>query len=88
MTNNGETMRQLTLDGLGVSRLGMFHVHEDIKAGKLVELLADYNAGDAEDISIIFSNQCHLPLRVRAFIDFFVEKLTSVILENGGIEKL
>ncbi|MYM68639.1 LysR family transcriptional regulator [Pseudoduganella sp. FT55W] len=75
MTNNGETMRQLTLDGLGVSRLGMFHVYEDIKAGRLVELLANYNAGDVEDINIIFSSQRHLPLRVRAFIDFMVEKL-------------
>ncbi|MFZ6677773.1 LysR substrate-binding domain-containing protein [Undibacterium sp. Tian12W] len=86
MTNNGETMRQLTLEGMGVSRLGMFHVYEDIKSGRLIELLADYNAGDVEDINIIFSSQRHLPARVRAFIDFFVEKLSPIILESGGVE--
>ncbi len=85
LTNYGETMRQLTLDGLGVSRLGMFHVFDDIQRGRLVELLPDYNAGDIEDVNIIFSNQRHMPQRVRAFIDFAVEKLVPVLQGSGGV---
>ena len=38
LTNNGETLRQLTLQGLGISRLGRFHVYDDIQRGALVEL--------------------------------------------------
>ena len=85
LTNNGETMRQLTLDGLGISRLGMFHVHEDIQAGRLVELLPEFNAGDIEEVSVIFTSQRHMPQRVRAFIDFAVEKLAPLLEATGGV---
>jgi DNA-binding transcriptional LysR family regulator len=87
LTNNGETMRQLTLDGLGISRLGMFHVHDDVQSGRLVELLPQYNPGDIEEVSIIFSNQRHMPQRVRAFIDFAVEKLVPVLAAKGDVQK-
>lgn len=83
-TNNGETMRQLTLQGLGISRLGMFHVFDDIQRGDLVELLPQYNAGDFEEISIIYLNQKHIPPRVRAFIDFVDERLSSVLAVKGA----
>lgn len=82
-TNNGETMRQLTLQGLGISRLGMFHVYDDIQRGDLVELLPQYNAGDVEEINIIFLNQKHIPPRIRAFIDFVVERLAPVLEQRG-----
>jgi len=86
LTNNGETMRQLTLDGLGISRLGMFHVFDDLKAGRLVELLPEYNAGDIEDITIIFPNQRHMPQRTRTFIDFAVENLEPLLRATGDVK--
>lgn len=79
LTNNGETMRQLTLDGLGISRLATFHIGADLQAGRLIELLADYNPGDTEEITAIFSNQRYMPQRVRVFIDFLVEKLAPAL---------
>jgi DNA-binding transcriptional LysR family regulator len=79
LTNNGETMRQMTINGLGISRLGMFHIAEDVKAGRLVELLADFNAGDTEDITAIFNNQRYMPQRVRVFIDFLVERIGPLL---------
>lgn len=85
LTNNGETMRQLTVDGLGISRLGMFHVYDDIQAGRLVELLPAYNAGDIEEVSVIFANQRHMPQRVRAFIDFAVDKLVPLLDAKGDV---
>lgn len=85
LTNNGETMRQLTIQGLGISRLGLFHVAEDLRRGTLVELLADHNAGDLEEINLIFLNQKHIPPRVRAFIDFAVDRIAPVLAENGGL---
>lgn len=83
-TNNGETMRQLTLQGLGVSRLGMFHVFDDIQRGDLVELLPAYNAGDIEEVTLIYLNQKHVPPRIRAFIDFAVDRLAPVLAMKGG----
>lgn len=75
LTNNGETMRELTLAGLGISRMGMFHVGPDIRAGRLVEILKEYNPGDIEEIHVIYNSQRYMPGRVRLFIDFLVEKL-------------
>jgi DNA-binding transcriptional LysR family regulator len=79
LANNGETMRQLTLDGLGISRLAMFHVAADLQAGRLVELLADYNPGDTEEVTAIFSSQRYMPLRVRVFIDFLLERASPLL---------
>ncbi|WP_162249950.1 LysR substrate-binding domain-containing protein [Massilia sp. Root351] len=79
LTHNGETMRQLTLDGLGVSRLAMLHVAAELQAGRLVELLPGYNPGDTEEVSAIFRNQRHMPLRVRAFTDLLVESVSPLL---------
>jgi DNA-binding transcriptional LysR family regulator len=83
LTNNGETMRDLALRGLGVARLGLFHVAEDIRAGMLVELLSGFNPGDVEEINAIFLNQRFMPLRVRAFIDFLAERISPKLAELG-----
>jgi DNA-binding transcriptional LysR family regulator len=73
--NNGPTMRQLCLDGLGLVRLGRFHVQPDIDAGRLVPLLEDYNALDIELIHAVFVGHVHLAARIRAFVDFLAESL-------------
>lgn len=81
LTNNGATMRELTLAGMGISRLGLFHIKDDLGRGRLVELLPSYNPGDIEDIHAIFSSQRHMTARVRVFIDFLVEKLEPALLD-------
>jgi DNA-binding transcriptional LysR family regulator len=71
--NNGETMRQVALAGVGVARLGLFHVTDAINAGQLVPLLEKYNPGDLEMIHAIYLGGGNIPGRVRAFIDHMVE---------------
>jgi len=73
--NNGPTMRQLCLDGLGLVRLGRFHAQPDIDAGRLVPLLEDYNALDIELIHAVFVGHDHLAVRIRAFVDFLAERI-------------
>lgn len=77
--NNGETMKQLALAGVGICRVGLFHVEEDIKAGRLVLLLEKYNPGDVEFISAVYVGGGHTPKRVRAFIDHIVDSLDKNI---------
>ena len=73
-TNNGNAVRNLLLEGAGVSALSGFLVNKDIKDGKLVHLLPEYHIADA-GIYAVFQNQ-HLPqAKVRAFIDFLAENL-------------
>lgn len=68
--NSGEVVRLMALAGGGVARLGRFHVAGDLRDGRLVELLAEHNPGDGEDVHALYSAQDRLALRVRAFLDF------------------
>ena len=74
LVSDGEAMQRLTLAGAGLSRLARFHVEADIKAGRLVPVLEDVNAGDLEPIHAVFvGHGGQLPARVRAFLDYLVE---------------
>jgi DNA-binding transcriptional LysR family regulator len=75
LLNNGETMRQMALAGVGIVRLGRFHVAADIAAGTLVPLLEPFNPGDLELIHAIHVGGGHVPRRVRAFIDYLAESV-------------
>ncbi len=71
LVSDGEAMRQLALAGLGIARLGVFHVRKDVEAGLLLPVLEDFNPGDTDPVHAIFVGQGgHVPARVRAFLDF------------------
>jgi len=73
--NNGTTVRQLCLAGLGLCRLGAFHVREDLAAGRLVAVLEPFNAGELEEVHAVFAGHAHLAARIRAFVDFLAEHI-------------
>ena len=78
--NNGETLGQLAIAGVGVTRVGAFSVAADIAEGRLVPLLESYNPGDIEEIHAVFAGGANMPARVRAFVDYLAEAL------NTGLE--
>ena len=74
--SDGEALRQLTLAGLGLARLAAFQVRADIAAGRLQAVLEDCNPGDSEDVHAVYVGQGgHVPLRVRALLDFLAEQV-------------
>jgi DNA-binding transcriptional LysR family regulator len=73
--NNGETLGQLAMAGVGVARVGAFSVAAEIADGRLVPLLEAYNPGDVEEIHAVFVGGANLPARVRSFVDYLVEAL-------------
>lgn len=75
LVSSGAILRQLCLDGLGLGRIGRFHVEPDIAAGTLVPVLEARNPGDIETVHAVFAGHEHLAARIRAFIDFLVEKI-------------
>lgn len=80
LVNNGETLRQMTLAGVGLARLGQFHVVDDIDRGDLVPLLEPFNPGDLEFVHAIYIGGGPTPLRVRAFIDHLADEVSRTRL--------
>lgn len=74
--NNGETLGQLALAGVGVTRVGNFSVADDLAAGRLVPMLEAFNPGDVEQIHAVFVGGTNTPARVRVFVDFLARKLS------------
>lgn len=73
--NNGPTMRSLCLAGLGLARIGAFHIAEDIASGALLPVLEDFNPGDLEFIHAVYPGHEHLAARIRAFVDFLADRI-------------
>ena len=73
--SSGSIIRRFCLNGLGIGRVGRFHVEPDITSGRLVPVLEDFNAEDTEQIHAVYAGHEHLAVRVRAFIDFLQERL-------------
>lgn len=75
LASSGAIVRQMCLAGLGIARLGCFHLAEDIRAGRLVVILEEHNAGDMEQINAVFVGHDYLATRVRTFVDFLAQNM-------------
>lgn len=67
--NDGEVLHDWALAGKGLAWRSMWEVGTEIESGKLVTVLDDFTA-PGNDIYAIFAQRRHLPLRIRAFVDF------------------
>ena len=73
--SDGEALRALAVAGVGLARLGTFQVRDDIAAGRLRPVMEHANPGDTDAMHAVFLGQGgYLPARVRAFLDFLVER--------------
>ncbi|MBK5516227.1 LysR family transcriptional regulator [Pseudomonas sp. TH10] len=72
VADNSITLRALAMSGQGVAILPQWLVEEDLQAGRLVRLLADH-AFSHQGVYALYPDTRHLPLKVRAFIDFMKE---------------
>lgn len=67
--NDGEVLHHWALAGKGLAWRSMWEVGAEIESGKLVSVLDEY-AAPGNDIYAVFAQRRHLPLRIRAFVDF------------------
>ncbi|MBU6256800.1 MAG: LysR family transcriptional regulator [Burkholderiales bacterium] len=63
-----------TLNGAGLSRLLDFTVDDEIRAGRLVEVLADY-CPPGQPVSAVYPSRPHQPPILRGFLDFLIREL-------------
>ncbi|MYM67507.1 LysR family transcriptional regulator [Pseudoduganella sp. FT55W] len=67
--NDGQVLHEWALAGKGLAWRSMWEVGSAIEAGKLQTVLDGY-AAPGNDIYAVFAQRRHLPLRIRAFVDF------------------
>lgn len=74
--NNGDTCRSITLSGGGISLQPSFMVADDIRTGRLVEILPAYRSIEL-GIYAVYPTRKHLAAKVRALISFLGERFDS-----------
>lgn len=67
--NDGAVLHDWALDGKGLAWRSMWEVGAELEAGRLRTVLPEF-AAPGDDIHAVFSQRRHLPLRIRAFVDF------------------
>lgn len=83
MISEGITsIREATRAGLGVAVLPEWLAREDLVSGRLVRVLPDWHATPLP-ANVVYPGQRMLPARVRAFIDFAVTYMTTILRDTG-----
>ena len=77
-TNNADAIRALLLEGAGIAALGSFLVGDDLKSGRLEQLLPDYDCGGA-GMYAVYQDRHYQQAKVRLFIDFIDKRLQRVM---------
>ncbi|MDN3611458.1 LysR family transcriptional regulator [Vibrio ostreicida] len=74
VVNNSEAIRRALLEGLGIGQLPTFIAAKDLRAGTLRPIMQAYQLPQ-HAVYAVFAQRKHLPLKVRAFIEFVAQKL-------------
>ena len=77
MSNSGLEVRKWCLAGQGIALKSTWDVGEDIKEGRLIELLRGFEPQSESAMQIIYPGSGKPSRRVRALIDFLVENLAQ-----------
>ena len=72
--NNGDLLRMAAINGAGLILQPLFIVEEDLKAGRLVQVLEHYTSAEY-GIYAVYPSRQHLSAKVRTFVDFLVAHL-------------
>ncbi len=72
--NNAETVMQLAVAGVGITRLADVVVGDAIRSGKLVPILADWHHVEPVPLFAVYPSGRNLSPKVRAMVDFLVEE--------------
>lgn len=75
--NDGEILRRWALQGRGIAIKSLLDVHEDIEAGRLVELLSEFSPSHV-GAQIVISASRRNTARIRAFVDYALRRFEQL----------
>ncbi|GAB2793301.1 LysR family transcriptional regulator [Halomonas shantousis] len=74
-SSSGEALRQMAVSGLGIACLADFLIHDDLKDGRLQDVLAETTHEEYERIQAVYYRHTSLVSRIGAFLDFIAPRL-------------
>lgn len=69
ISNSGEAIRQASLKGLGISNHSIWHVEQDLKTGKLIQVLEDFPI-QSTAIYAVIADRNYVPAKVMIFLEY------------------
>ncbi len=78
--SSGETLRHLALSGAGIACLADFLTQGDVRAGRLLPVLASATLPWSQPVWAVFYRQGALAPRVKALVDFLAAHLQAGVL--------
>ena len=75
-TNETAVLRRAVLSGAGIGMLPTYYLGDDLRAGRLVQLLADHEP-DVLGIHAIYLSRQHQPLALRLLVDFLAARFSG-----------
>src|SRR5690606_35087867 len=72
--NDDDALSEAVWIGLGIALLPTFLIGKDLQSGRLQSVLADYVPLERHIYAVYLPTR-HLSVKVRAFIDFFLERI-------------
>lgn len=80
--SSGETVRHLALQGQGIACLSDFMVVDDIRAGRLAVVLAQFSSGYCQPINAVYYRHARLAQRIECFLDFMQNTLAGYAISH------
>lgn len=74
--NTAEAAIDAAIAGVGLTRVLSYQIADAVRAGRLVTVLDDH-APDPMPVSLVYSGQRMVPLKLRAFLDFAIQRLRA-----------
>ena len=76
--NDGEAMRNLLEQGMGIGIKSVWNASDSLKSGLLVEVLPDFPLVTAASIWLLYPSRRIVAPKVRAMIDFLIEQFHPI----------
>jgi len=84
VANNTETVLQLALSGVGITRLTDIIAGDALRRGALVPILADWHHVEPVPVYVTYPSGRHVAPKVRVMIDFLLERFGHAPWRQGN----
>ncbi|NIB40717.1 LysR family transcriptional regulator [Pseudomaricurvus alkylphenolicus] len=76
ITNDHQAIKEMTLEGGGITILPTYAIENELNCGRLISLLPEYQL-PSFPISLLYPKRQNIPAKTRAFVDFLKSSLAD-----------